>query len=160
GAAGLSTEELETLRFAATLHDIGKIGVGDEAIGRVGQLDVSDEIVVRMHPLIGISILQPVEFLAPALPAVRYHHERWDGNGYPDRLQGEAIPLAGRIMALADVFDALTSKRVYKESLAVDEAMGIIAAEQGQHFDPSLVEVFLGLHSEFADIAHRFADPH
>ncbi|HXE41291.1 MAG TPA: HD domain-containing phosphohydrolase, partial [Azonexus sp.] len=156
-----------------------KVGIPDHILRKPGRFTPEEFEIMKTHSRIGADSIAaamqrvrdadhsiypndgtPLAFLDVARQIARSHHERWDGNGYPDRLQGEAIPLAGRIMALADVFDALTSKRVYKESLAVDEAMGIIAAEQGQHFDPSLVEIFLGLHSEFADIAHRFADPH
>lgn len=175
----LPDEQLKLIVRAAPLHDIGKVGIPDHILRKPGRFTPEEFEIMKTHSRIGADSIAaamqrvrdadhsiypndgtPLAFLDVARQIARSHHERWDGNGYPDRLQGEAIPLAGRIMALADVFDALTSKRVYKESLAVDEAMDIIASEQGQHFDPSLVEVFLGLHSEFADIAHRFADPH
>lgn len=141
--AGLSPEGLETLRFAATLHDIGKIGVGDEAISPRGHLDVSGEIVMRMHPLIGISILQPVEFLASALPAVRYHHERWDGNGYPEGLAGEAIPYLARLLAVTDTYDRLQTSSRGRVGLTAAEAAAEMNRLAGTALDPKLVELFL-----------------
>jgi hypothetical protein len=142
-AAGLSPEDLETLRFAATLHDIGKIGVGDEAISRGGHLDVSDEIVVRMHPLIGLSILQPVEFLAPALPAVRYHHERWDGNGYPEGLQKEQIPYLARLLAVVNLYDRLQVGSPGRATLSPQEAAQELRKLAGTALDPELIQLFL-----------------
>jgi HD-GYP domain-containing protein (c-di-GMP phosphodiesterase class II) len=142
-SAGLSSEDLETLRFAATLHDIGKIGVGDEAISRGGHLDVSEEIVARMHPLIGISILQPVEFLAPALPAVRYHHERWDGNGYPEGLAGEQIPYLARLLGVADLYDRLRTGTPGRSGLTAPEAAQELRRLAGTALDPELAELLL-----------------
>jgi HD-GYP domain-containing protein (c-di-GMP phosphodiesterase class II) len=145
GALELSAEELETLRFAATLHDIGKIGVGDEAIGHGAPLDVSDEIVVRMHPLIGISILQPVEFLAPALPIVRYHHERWDGNGYPEGLAKEEIPFLARVLAVANTYDRLQTGSPGRAAMSEADARQELRRIAGSALDPQLAELFLSL---------------
>jgi HD-GYP domain-containing protein (c-di-GMP phosphodiesterase class II) len=143
-ACGLSAEEMETLRFAATLHDVGRIGVGDEVASRAGRVDVSDELVMRMHPLIGISILQPVEFLHPALAAVRSHHERWDGNGYPEGLAGEEIPRLARILAVADQYDRLLVEGSGRLVATTSGAAAELRRLAGTALDPHLVELFLG----------------
>jgi response regulator RpfG family c-di-GMP phosphodiesterase len=142
-ACGLAAEEMETLRFAATLHDIGKIGVGDDGGARGGHRDLSDELVLRMHPLIGISILQPVEFLGPALDGVRCHHERWDGNGYPAGTAGEEIPLLGRILAVADTYDRLHLEGVGRLGLTDSEAAAELGRLAGTALDPRLTALFL-----------------
>lgn len=177
--ATLTEEQLKLIVRAAPLHDIGKVGIPDHILRKPGRFTPDEFEIMKTHSRIGSDSIAaamqrvrdadhsiypndgtPLAFLEVARQIARSHHERWDGNGYPDRLQGEAIPLAARIMAVADVFDALTSKRVYKDSQAPDEAVSIIAGERGQHFDPDLVDVFVALHAEFADIAHRFADSH
>jgi hypothetical protein len=142
-ALDLSQEQMETLRFAATLHDIGKIGLSDKSLARVGHLDMNDQVLVRMHPLIGISILQPVEFLAPALAAVRYHHERWDGNGYPEGLAGEAIPLLARVLAVANHYDNVRTDSPRRPGLSPQEAAQAMKRAAGSELDPELVPVFL-----------------
>jgi HD-GYP domain-containing protein (c-di-GMP phosphodiesterase class II) len=134
---------METLRFAATLHDIGRIGLSDHSLSRTGHLDVNDEVLVRMHPLIGISILQPVEFLAPALDAVRYHHEQWDGNGYPEGLAGEKIPPLARVLAVANFYDNLRTGAPARPGLSEHEAALAMRRAAGKELDPELVPVFL-----------------
>ncbi len=171
----LSDEHLKMIVRAAPLHDIGKVGIPDHILRKPGPLTAAEFEVIQTHCKIGGDAIAlamqrvkdadrsayrsqgtPLAFLEVARLIARSHHERWDGYGYPDQLQGELIPLAARIMALADVFDALTSKRVYKEAIPVEEAVAIITAEKGQHFDPELVEVFLRLQREFALIAQKF----
>lgn len=142
-ALELDPEGLEILRFAATLHDIGKIGLTDESLARGGHLDMSDEISLRMHPLIGISILQPIEFLAPVLPAVRYHHERWDGKGHPEGLAGEEIPLLARILAVANAYDRLRTGTPGRGGLSETEAARALRRLAGTELDPQLTETFL-----------------
>lgn len=142
-ALELDSEALEVLRFAATLHDIGKIGLTDESLARGGHLDMTDEIGLRMHPLIGISILQPVEFLAPAIPAVRYHHERWDGKGHPEGLAGEAIPLFARILAVANAWDRLRTGAPGREGLPEAQAARELRRLAGTELDPALTETFV-----------------
>jgi HD-GYP domain-containing protein (c-di-GMP phosphodiesterase class II) len=142
-AQGLKAEDMETLRFAATLHDIGKIGVADEALARSGHLNMSGEVMDRMHPLIGMSILQPVEFLTPALPAVRYHHERWDGKGYPEGLAGEAIPFLARTIAIASTYDTLQSGSPGRPGLTPREALDELRRLAGSALDPDLTETFI-----------------
>jgi HD-GYP domain-containing protein (c-di-GMP phosphodiesterase class II) len=142
-ARGFSTEEMESLRFGATLHDIGKIGITDEALAHSGHLDMTDEVMDRMHPLIGMSILQPVEFLAPALGAVRYHHERWDGKGYPEGLAGDAIPLFARMIAIASFYDTRQSGSPGRPGLTPREALDEVRRMAGTAFDPELAELFV-----------------
>ena len=142
-ALALSPEQMEILRFSATLHDIGKIGLTDESVARSGHLDMSDEILVRMHPLIGISILQPVEFLAPTLDAVRYHHERWDGKGYPEGLAGEQIPFLARVLAVANLYDRLQTGSPGRPGFSPREAARELQRLAGSALDPNLVDVFL-----------------
>jgi HD-GYP domain-containing protein (c-di-GMP phosphodiesterase class II) len=142
-AAGLKPEEMERLRFAATLHDIGRIGVSEEAVSRSGHLGMAGEVMDRMHPLIGISILQPVEFLAPALGAVRYHHERWDGKGYPEGIAGEAIPLLARIVAVANAYDRLRTGTPGRPGYSEKEAADELRRLAGTALDPKLTEQFL-----------------
>ena len=98
---------------------------------------------MRLHPQIAIELLKPIEYLKPALNIPRYHHEKWDGTGYPHGLKGEEIPLEARIFAIIDVFDALTHDRVYRKGMSKDEALEYIRSESGKHFDPAVVEVFL-----------------
>ncbi len=139
-AAGLNAEDLETLRFAASLHDIGKLGVGDEHT----RTALTDEIVVQMHPLIGLTILQPVEFLGPALSAVRSHHERWDGRGYPEGLAGDEIPYLARMLAVADNFDRLQLDTPGRAGMSRSEAAQELKRLAGAALDPELVELFVG----------------
>jgi HD-GYP domain-containing protein (c-di-GMP phosphodiesterase class II) len=139
----LSADEMETLRFAATLHDIGKIGMADESVSRYRHLDMSDEVVLRMHPLIGIAILQPVEFLAPALGAVRHHHERWDGKGYPQGLAGEEIPFLARLLAVTNAYDILRTDSPARPGMSVQEAAESLRRSAGKELDRRLTEAFL-----------------
>ncbi|MFZ4624308.1 MAG: response regulator [Rhodoferax sp.] len=175
----LTDEQLKLIVRAAPLHDIGKVGIPDHILRKPGRLTAAEFEVIKTHSRIGgdsiaLAIQRvrdadrstypvdgyPLAFLDVARQIAMWHHERWDGDGYPDQLQGEAIPIGARIMALADVFDALTSKRIYKESMPVSNATDIILSEKGGHFDPSLVDVFSALRSEFAAIALRLADGH
>jgi HD-GYP domain-containing protein (c-di-GMP phosphodiesterase class II) len=142
-ALELSQDEMETLRFAATLHDVGKIGLSDTSLTRVGRADASQDVLVRMHPLIGISILQPVEFLMPALGAVRSHHERWDGEGYPEGLSGENIPRLARVLAVANHYDNLRTGSPARPGLSEREAVRQMRGAAGRDLDPDLVPVFL-----------------
>jgi ribonuclease P protein subunit RPR2 len=127
------------------LHDIGKVGVPESVLCKTGPLDESEWAVMRRHPSIGAEIVSPIRFLAGAVEIVRSHHERWDGAGYPRGLCGEEIPLAARIFALADSFDAMTSDRPYREAMPVERALGEIADGVGTQFDPDVAEAFLEL---------------
>ena len=152
-AAGLSESEAETLRHAAVLHDVGKIGVPDRVLLKPGRLDEEEWRIMRTHAEIGSSMLSgsPSPLVQLGEEVARTHHERWDGSGYPAGLRGEEIPLAGRIVAICDVFDALRSRRPYKAPWTLDEALAEIAAQRGRHFDPALVDLFLPLARQLGD---------
>jgi len=142
---GLGAREVELIRAASPMHDIGKIGIPDSILLKPGPLTASERRVVESHPLIGADILaEPQnELIAMARDIALTHHEKWDGRGYPNRLAGEDIPLSGRIVGLADVLDALICKRCYKQPYPREKAMGIILREKGRHFDPAVVDAFL-----------------
>ena len=142
-AMGLSAKDREALRRASLLHDIGKIGVEDKVLRKPGPLSAAEADDMREHPRIGYEMLKGLRFLQPSLAGVLYHHERWDGAGYPTGLTGKAIPLPVRILAVADVFDALTSDRPYREGLSFEAATAAIRIEAGLQFDPDVVTAFL-----------------
>jgi putative nucleotidyltransferase with HDIG domain len=139
---GYPKEKREGLRRAALLHDIGKIGIEDHILRKAGALNYVEEQQMRQHPVIGHQMLKDVAFLHSSLSGIRHHHERWDGAGYPDTLGGEAIPLQVRILSVADVFDALTSDRPYRQAMSVAEATEFITLQAGQQFDPAVVKAF------------------
>ncbi len=135
-------KRVDRLSMAAELHDIGKIGVHERVINKPGGLTDTEFETVKMHVEMGEKILKPIGYMADLLPWIRGHHERWDGKGYPDGLKGEQCPLEGRILAVADAYDAMTSKRAYNDPLGTDEAMGRLRKGAGTHFDPQVVEAF------------------
>ena len=143
-ALQVSAKEREALRRSALLHDIGKIGVEDKVLHKPGPLNQHEADDMREHPRIGYDVLKGLPFLQASLQGVLYHHERWDGAGYPLGLAGAAIPLLVRILAVADVFDALTSDRPYREGLSFAAAASAIRNEAGLQFDPDVVSAFLG----------------
>jgi putative nucleotidyltransferase with HDIG domain len=139
---GYPPERREGLRRAALLHDIGKIGIADHILRKAGALNYLEEKEMREHPVIGHQMLKDVPFLQSSLSGIRHHHERWDGTGYPDTLSGETIPMQVRILSVADVFDALTSDRPYRQAMSVAEATELITHESGRQFDPAVVKAF------------------
>ncbi len=139
---GYPQDRREGLRRSALLHDIGKIGIEDHILRKAGALNYLEAKQMREHPVIGHQMLKDVPFLHSSLSGIRHHHERWDGTGYPDTLGGEAIPLQVRILSVADVFDALTSDRPYRQALSVAEATEMIEREAGRQFDPAVVAAF------------------
>lgn len=141
---GLAQKTIETLLYAAPMHDIGKIGIPDAILLKPGKLDAKEWDIMKKHTTIGGNILKgsKIGFVRMGAKIAMTHHEKWDGSGYPQGLKGRKIPLVGRIVALADVFDALTSKRSYKEALSVEESHRIISEGQGSHFDPKVVDAF------------------
>jgi HD-GYP domain-containing protein (c-di-GMP phosphodiesterase class II) len=146
--AGLSEEELELLRTSALLHDIGKIGVPDRILLKDGRLTDEEFAAIKKHPEIGRNIIKQVQGfseLPPVMEGVLYHHERYDGKGYPEGLSGENIPLFGRIIAVADAFDAMTSNRPYRSGMPVDKALAIIHGGKGTQWDPKFAEIFVEL---------------
>lgn len=142
-AYGFSEDQSDTLLHAAPMHDIGKIGIPDHIMLKPGKLTDEEFAVMKTHPQIGAEILgeEDSELLRIAKSVAMTHHEKWDGSGYPKGLQGEAIPVEGRIVAVADVFDALTSKRPYKEAWSVEKTLAVMKSEAGKHFEPYLIEL-------------------
>ncbi|MBY0409298.1 MAG: CHASE2 domain-containing protein, partial [Burkholderiaceae bacterium] len=167
--AYLTASDIDLLGKSAPLHDIGKVGIPDSILQKPGKLTPEEYAIMQNHPLIGAEALSRVmsgtgkpgekSFLDYARQMVESHHERWDGNGYPHKLSGQAIPLAGRLMALADVYDALISKRVYKRGFSHDEVREMLVKESGAHFDPDVVNAFLSREADFLNIAEKFKDP-
>ena len=141
--AGYPEDGLETLEFGSFLHDIGKIGIRDSVLLKPGPLDDAEWVHMREHPVKGFEIAQHIENLHPIMPAVRNHHERWDGTGYPDRMKGIDIPLAARIVAIADAFDAMATDRPYKAGLPLAECERLLRKNAGIMFDPELIELFI-----------------
>ena len=156
---GLTEEEAEIIELAAPLHDIGKIGIADSILLKKGALDDIELKQMRKHPLIGYEILKgsPSKYLQKGCEIALAHHERYDGMGYPYSLKGKDIPLSARIVAVADVFDALTSVRPYKEAWSIDKALEYINNESGKHFDPELVEAMLSMREVLAKIQSEHA---
>ncbi len=138
---GLDDEELHALRAAALLHDIGKLAVPDHIICKPGKLTPEEFEKVKIHPVVGASILEEVNFPYPVAPIVRAHHEKWDGSGYPCGLRGEGIPIGARILSVVDCLDALTSDRQYRRAMPVEDALAEIRREAGHSFDPCVVEL-------------------
>ncbi|MEM5497245.1 two-component system response regulator [Paraglaciecola mesophila] len=159
-AYGLTENAADNLLHAAPMHDIGKIGIPDSIMLKPGKLTDEEFTIMKTHPEIGAEILgdSDSDLIALAKTVSLTHHEKWDGSGYPNGLKGENIPLEGRIVAIADVFDALTSKRPYKEAWPVQEAVDFIHDQSGRHFDPSLVALFNGCLPAILEIKHRWQD--
>lgn len=163
--AELDYRTIDLLYKSAPLHDVGKVGIPDAILLKPGKLTDEEFDIMKGHAQIGADALAVAEqqlgsnsFLQIAREISLSHHEKWDGSGYPNRLQGEAIPLSGRLMALADVYDALRSKRVYKPAFSHEKARDIIVEGRGSHFDPAVVDAFLTLEQDFIDIANTYQD--
>lgn len=158
---GLTPDEIVTVKRASPMHDIGKIGIRDAILQKPGKYTPEEFEEMKSHTIIGARILQgsSSELLQMGEMIALNHHEKWDGSGYPFGHKGEAIPLVARIVALADVFDALTTKRCYKPAFPVDDALDIIKKGRGTHFDPEVVRAFLGILEEVLEIRDRFKDP-
>jgi ribonuclease P protein subunit RPR2 len=139
------TPEIE---FGFLLHDIGKVAIPDAILYKPSALTEEERALMCQHPVIGAQIVRGIDFLSDALEVVRYHHERWDGKGYPDGLAGEQIPLTARVFAVADVLDALTSDRPYRPSSSIIIARAMIVSESGKQFDPRVVEAFDSIDNE------------
>jgi len=154
---GLPAKEVQNIRYAAPMHDIGKIGVPDNILLKPGKLTDEEFEIVKTHSSIGGKILanSKSETLMVAEQIALSHHEKWNGKGYPQGLAGDNIPLAVRIVGLADTFDALTSKRPYKDPFPVEVALDIIKKDRGQHFDPNVVDVFLENIDEIVKIKEK-----
>jgi len=165
-APELSDAYIELLYKSAPLHDIGKVGIPDAILLKPGKLTPEEFEIMKTHTTLGRDAIlaaeelidAPSSFLRVAREIAHYHQEKWDGSGYPDRLAGEAIPLSARLMAVADVYDALVSRRVYKQPIPHDQAVEIMREGRGKHFDPLLLDAFLVIEREFQAIAERFVD--
>ncbi|WOT06164.1 two-component system response regulator [Shewanella youngdeokensis] len=159
-AAGMSETDADMLMAASPMHDIGKIGVDDAILRKPGKLTSEEFELMKMHAQIGADIIgdNDSEILKMARVVAISHHEKWNGSGYPYGLKGEAIPRIGRIVAIADVFDALTSKRPYKRAWSIEEAVNLLKQEAGQHFDPQLVPLFIAHIDEVETVMHSFKD--
>jgi diguanylate cyclase (GGDEF)-like protein/PAS domain S-box-containing protein len=142
-ALGLSDQEIENIKQAATLHDLGKIGVRESILLKKTALTKKEFNEMKKHPQIGADIIRPIQFLHAVIPLILYHHERWDGKGYPNGLKGEEIPIGARIVSLADAYQALTSDRPYRKAYSQAKAIQIIEEETGMRYDPKIVSVFL-----------------
>jgi len=140
---GFQGKRLEQLRFGAILHDIGKLFVNEEALKKAGKLTDAERSDIMQHPRRGSDMIKDIPFLAPAVSVIRYHHERWDGSGYPEGLGQEAIPLDARIVAAADSFDAMTTTRPYHRAWPLEKALGELQRSSGTHFDPLVVNAFI-----------------
>ncbi|MBZ0092209.1 MAG: HD domain-containing protein, partial [Sulfuricellaceae bacterium] len=165
-AATLTPHYIQTLFKSAPLHDIGKVGIPDRILLKPGRLEPDEFEIMKTHTTLGRDAIQhaeaqlgmPVEFLVCAKEIAYSHQEKWDGSGYPEGLAGDRIPLSARLMALADVYDALISRRVYKASMSHENAMAIIVTGKGQHFDPDITDAFVEIHPEFRTIAANYPD--
>lgn len=159
--AGMDESETELLLHASPMHDIGKIGIPDRILLKPGKLDAEEWAIMQTHARIGADLLDghPAPLLQMARDIALTHHEKWDGSGYPDGRQGEDIPLVGRIVAVADVFDALTSARPYKPAWPLDRALAYLGEQRGRHFDPRLIDLFFDNLDAFLAIRARYAEP-
>jgi putative two-component system response regulator len=141
---GLPRSDVWALARGGVLHDVGKVGIPDNVLLKKGRLTDEEWVIMRLHPVIGAELLAPLRTMARVVPIVRHHHERWDGNGYPDKLAAEEIPLLARVFQLLDAFDALTSERPYKAAFSSQESLNIIQEEREQgKWDPTLVDRFV-----------------
>jgi HD-GYP domain-containing protein (c-di-GMP phosphodiesterase class II) len=148
---GWDAERIATLRFGAPLHDVGKVAIRRDVLCKPGPLTVDELAEIRIHPTAGAALVLPLRSARQALPYVLFHHERWDGGGYPSGIRGRSIPLEARLLAVADAFDAMTSLRPYRGALSVDRALVEVGVCAGTQFDPMVAEAFLEVWAEHAD---------
>ncbi len=165
-AGALDEMSIKLIAKSAPLHDIGKVGIPDQVLLKPGKLTPDEWVIMKTHARLGADAIdmavadtrEPVSFLTFARQIALSHHERWDGSGYPQGLSGDAIPLAARLMAVADVFDAMISRRVYKNPIPLAEVRASMSAERGRHFDPDLIDAFLECYEDFCAIAALHPD--
>jgi len=149
---GLSLEEIEQVHQSGLIHDIGKVGISDDILNKPGRLTDEEFAEIKKHPILGIKVLKHLRLLQPEMSIVAHHHERWDGNGYPNKLQGNKIPRASRILAVADSFDAMLSTRPYRNAQPIDYAISELKRCSGAQFDAEIVEAFLTVLEKKPDI--------
>jgi len=160
----LTDKVVDQLVKSAPLHDIGKVGIPDHILLKPGKLTDEEWTIMKTHSVLGAQAIEravrdagrSVEFLDIAKQIAHFHHEKWDGSGYPDGLKSDAIPIPARLMAVADVFDALVSRRAYKPPMPFEQAQDIIAGERGRHFDPDVVDAFLAGFDDHVAVARRY----
>jgi putative two-component system response regulator len=165
-AAQLDERSIALMAKSAPLHDIGKVGIPDRVLLKPGKLTPEEWVIMKTHAKLGADAIsraeadarEPIKFLVYAKQVALHHHERWNGSGYPDGLAGDAIPLAARLMAVADVFDAMISRRVYKDPFPLAQVREMMVAERGRHFDPDLLDSFIEGYETFCDIARQYPD--
>jgi putative two-component system response regulator len=159
-ASGLDDAECDLILNASPMHDIGKIGIPDAILQKPGKLDAEEWEIMKTHAQIGADLLDgdDSDLLTMARTIALTHHEKWNGKGYPNGIAGEDIPLVGRIVAIADVFDALTSDRPYKKAWPIEDAIDLIRSESGEHFDPQLVNYFLEIIKDVISISEKYSD--
>ena len=157
---GLSQEDLKTLRIGGLFHDIGKIGVPDSILLKESKLTDDEYSQIKNHPTIGAHILSSATIFQDIIPIVKHHHEKYDGNGYPSKLKGDEIPYFARIAAVADTFDAMTSKRTYRDALSIDVVKEEIEKCSGTQFDPAIAQAFLEIlendYDKILEIQNRY----
>ena len=158
--SGLSEEEAEILKIASPMHDIGKVGIPDNVLKKPGKLDLNEWKIMQTHAELGYEMLKgsPRPILKAAAIVAKDHHEKWDGSGYPNGTSTDHIHIYGRITAIADVFDALGSKRVYKDAWDLDKILALFKEERGQHFDPKLVDIMFDNLDKFLEIRDKYQD--
>jgi putative nucleotidyltransferase with HDIG domain len=157
-AMGLSEDEIELLKIGGVFHDIGKIGTNDDILLKNSRLDDNEYAEIKKHPIKGANILSAMSMFKDAVPLVRYHHERYDGRGYPDGLAGEEIPLLARIISVADAFDAMTSDRIYRTKMELSRAIDQLIQGKDTQFDGKIVNVFLKCLDEYDIMQAELAD--
>ena len=138
-------DHLRILELGARLHDIGKVRVPDHILNKPGPLNDEEWVIMKKHPSVGAKILRGISHLQPAMPYILYHHERWDGAGYPEGLKGREIPIEARLLAIVDVYDAINTKRPYHSATGYEKVVEILKSESGKHFDPDLVAIFISV---------------
>ena len=139
----MNEQDLETVQISALLHDIGKIGIDDKVLKKPGFLTPDEFELMKQHPVKGANIMKSIEQMKEMIPGMKYHHEQWDGNGYPDRLRGQAIPLIARIISVADTFDAMTTNRPYQKAIDLDFTLQKIQQSAGVKYDPEVVNALI-----------------
>jgi putative nucleotidyltransferase with HDIG domain len=150
---GWTSDRVEVLRLGGLLHDVGKLAVSSRVLAKAGPLDPDELAAIRQHPVTGVRLLEAIPEARPALGCVLFHHERWDGSGYPTGRAGDAIPLEARVLAVADAYDAMTTSRPYRRALGTNSALNEIVHGAGTQFDPVLATLFVAMWAEAAPAA-------
>jgi putative nucleotidyltransferase with HDIG domain len=150
---GWTSDRVEVLRLGGLLHDVGKLAISARVLAKAGPLDPDELAAIRQHPVTGARLLEPIAEAQPALACVLFHHERWDGGGYPTGRAGDAIPLEARVLSVADAYDAMTTSRPYRRALGTNAALSEISKCAGTQFDPVLATLFVAMWSEAAPAA-------